>query len=331
MKSMIRSAIATLGARSGVLSGFEAGSRDGLTVLCYHRVLPEMQRNGYHDPDLVVTPETFRAHCRLLAERYTVEPLALALAMWRGGDRPERPFAAITFDDGYRDNIHRAAPILREHGLRATFYVVAGLVDTDDPPWYDMAGASWNAIARSGQKIDGADVKAALMQAKKLSPQERQAWIERLRREAGPIELSDDDRIMTSAQVRALADEGHEIGSHTMTHPLLPQCSDTALAVELTTSRAILSEIAGQPVTGLAYPNGDCDERVRRATTTAGYTYGASAKPGVNERGSVDVLSVRRWFVSQERLADSRGRPSDALLRMELCGLSRRLFRREQA
>ena len=100
MKALIRSALAELAATAGVLRYAERSLRSTLTVLCYHRVLPEEQRKAYHDPDLVVTPEVFRAHCRLLAERYTVERLDVALSKWQSGDRPARPLAAITFDDG---------------------------------------------------------------------------------------------------------------------------------------------------------------------------------------------------------------------------------------
>jgi len=148
MKSLIRAAAGSFAARSGALSAFERAARGALAVLCYHRVLPEAERARYHTPDLVVTPETLRAHCRILAERYTVAPLGTALAAWQRGEVSDRPLVAITFDDGYRDNMRYATPILRAHGLRATFYVIAGLVDTDEQPWYDIVGAAFGSAAR---------------------------------------------------------------------------------------------------------------------------------------------------------------------------------------
>lgn len=326
MKSLIRAAAGSFAARSGALSAFERAARGALAVLCYHRVLPEAERARYHTPDLVVTPETLRAHCRILAERYTVAPLGTALAAWQRGEVSDRPLVAITFDDGYRDNMRYAAPILRAHGLRATFYVIAGLVDTDEQPWYDIVGAAFGPAPQENG-AGPADAAAALEKAKRLAPAERAAWVAALRSEPAS-RVRDDDLIMTSGQIRSLADEGHEIGSHSMTHPLLTQCADDALATEMGASRERLSAIAGRAVTGLCYPNGDHNSRVRRAAAAAGYAYAAALDPGLNDRRTADVFALRRWFIAQGRLADSRGAPSDALLRMELSGLSRRLFGR---
>jgi len=44
---------------------------------------------------------------------------------------------AITFDDGYADNVKLAVPVMDALGLRATFFVVAGLIGTDGELWYD--------------------------------------------------------------------------------------------------------------------------------------------------------------------------------------------------
>jgi peptidoglycan/xylan/chitin deacetylase (PgdA/CDA1 family) len=328
MKSSIRNAIATLADKSGLLARSEARIRNGLTILCYHRILPPVQRSAYHDPELVVTPDAFRAHCRLLAKHYSVAPLATALEQLRNGADTGRPLAAITFDDGYQDNILLASPILREHGLRATFFVVAGLVDTDTAPWYDIAGASWNTLARRGRQLPDANARDAVERAKRMPAVERQAWVDALQEEAGAIELPEIDRIMTSAQLRELAAEGHEIGSHTMTHPLLPQCDDATLDDELQWSRTALAGITGQAVSGICYPNGDSDARVLQASSQAGYGYATSVERGINHRHALDTMALKRWFISQDRLSDGRGQPSGALFRMEICGLAHRIFNR---
>jgi peptidoglycan/xylan/chitin deacetylase (PgdA/CDA1 family) len=328
MKTQARNAVAILADRSGLLARGEAGIRDRVTILCYHRILPDAERNAYHDPNLAVTPDAFRDHCRLLATHYTVTPLASAIELSRERARTDRPRAVITFDDGYRDNVILAAPILREFGLRATFFVVAGLVDTETVPWYDLAGASWNALARQGRALPGMNAREAVARAKQMSPVERQDWLEDLQKETGRPALPDRDLIMTSEQLRDLVAEGHEIGSHTMTHPILPQCDDSMLKYELKQSRINLSEMTGQDVKGICYPNGDCDARVLHGSVDAGYSYATSVEQGTNDLASVDMMALRRWFISQDRLSDSRGRPSDALFRMEICGLAHRIFNR---
>lgn len=93
-----------------------ARQRSGLPcsrILTYHSV-------GVRDHEMNVTPDEFRRQMEWLAEHAEVCPLADAVEGTGG--------VAITFDDGYRDNLAVAAPILAELGLSATVFVVAGRV-----------------------------------------------------------------------------------------------------------------------------------------------------------------------------------------------------------
>ena len=95
----------------------------GARILTYHSV-------GHRDHDMNVTPEAFRAQMDWLAEHARLIPLDAAVA---GPDG-----VVVTFDDGYRDNLINAAPILEELRIRATFFIVAGRVggvlDHDSDP-----------------------------------------------------------------------------------------------------------------------------------------------------------------------------------------------------
>jgi peptidoglycan/xylan/chitin deacetylase (PgdA/CDA1 family) len=68
-----------------------------------------------------------------------------------------------------------------------------------------------------------------------------------------------------------LAERGWEVGSHTRSHPRLPQVAEGALADELAGSREMLAERMGRPCDSIAYPYGDYDERVAAAAGQAGY------------------------------------------------------------
>ena len=320
IKSAMRHLVAKAASATGLIGSRERAVRDHVTILCYHRVLPDEQRRAYHDPDLVVTPEVLRAQCRVLAERYTVATLGAALAAEPGPRHPARPLAVITFDDGYRDNVFYAAPILREAGLTATFFVVAGLVDTERLPWYDIAGGALQALQRSG-RMTGPTPKEAVSLAKAMPPAERQAWIDGLVRDSGPIESRTEDQIMTSDQVRGLVAAGHEVGSHSMTHPLLPQCSDEELDFEVSASRERLGNIVGRSIESFCYPNGDWDDRTVAAVRKAGYACATTMQPGLNPGDRMARFDLKRWFIDQGRLTDKSGRPSNELLRMKLCGL----------
>ena len=96
-------------------------------------------------------------------------------------------------------------------------------------------------------------------------------FIDTARLNSGGDALRDTD-------VRALAQAGIEIGSHTVTHPNLPELDDAAIRMEVTDSRTRLIELSGQPVAGFAPPFGRYDTRVTRAVREAGYRYACTCR-----------------------------------------------------
>ena len=91
-------------------------------VLCYHSVHPNRQYASS-------TPEVFERHVQWLKAHCHVTSLANVVANRNTGT--SRPLVAITFDDGYEDNHSYALPILSKHGVPATFFITAGLVNRD--------------------------------------------------------------------------------------------------------------------------------------------------------------------------------------------------------
>jgi peptidoglycan/xylan/chitin deacetylase (PgdA/CDA1 family) len=80
-------------------------------------------------------------------------------------------------------------------------------------------------------------------------------------------------------ELRRLAGEGVEIGSHTVTHPFLTGLPLADAARELAESRARLGAELGRPVGAVAYPHGDVDPAVRQMAELAGYTSGFTCRP----------------------------------------------------
>ncbi|MFG0274879.1 MAG: polysaccharide deacetylase family protein [Phycisphaerales bacterium] len=101
---------------------------------------------------------------------------------------------------------------------------------------------------------------------------------------------------MTAEQVASCSGDLVRIGSHTRTHPMLTRLDDNALREELAGSREALERIVGSPVTELAFPHGDYDDRVVRAAHGAGYghvyTLDPIAHPGRLPGGVVGRCSA---------------------------------------
>lgn len=353
MKHLARNLVAGGFAAIGVLRLLRRLRRRSLVILCYHRVLPADARAAYFVPDLAVTPGAFAAQVALAARLYDCLPLHEAMNQLATDGPRSRPLLSFTFDDGYGDNHTHARPVLNDHGIRATFFLVTSLIGTQSLTWYDTLARAAQRLARSpsaslakrpalddapGQWIaehfrhhHGLNVSNVVHSAKSLSPAVRAVVVERVAAaavESGPLDTA-ADRLMTPDEVRALAADGHEIGSHTGTHPILPQLHRDALTAELQESRETLAELTGKQPDSLAYPNGDFDDATVEAARRAGYRYAVTTIPGVND-AQTDPLRLRRVFISQNRLSRGNGTCSPSLLELELTGLADGLFLRRQ-
>ena len=292
-----------------------------LLVVTLHRVLPPALRDSYPFPNLAVTPEELDWLLATLSLRYTLGPLAELHARHLAGERPAQPFAAITFDDGQLDNYEHALPVLARHGVRASFFVPVDAIDRSEPLWHDRLGFAALALRRAGRI--GTSPGELASSAKRRSPAEREALVRSMvERAVAPAPAWAG--MMSWRQVRALASAGHEIGSHSMSHPLLPQCDARTLRDEVGRSKARIEEELGAPVESFCYPDGDWDRCVAEAVRAAGYRRAVDTRWGSNAPAA-PALALRRCDVDARRLRDRRGRCSSALLAFRLSGLDPRL------
>lgn len=120
---------------------FGAGShrpllRETGVIVAFHRVNDETAGDA-----LSVSPRDFEIFCRFFRRHFDVIPLGELV----GRLEARRPLAgclSITFDDGYVDNYECAAPVLRDLGLPATFFVVSQFIGTRAVAWWDAELAS---------------------------------------------------------------------------------------------------------------------------------------------------------------------------------------------
>lgn len=102
-------------------------------ILLYHRVAEPSS-----DPQLLsVTPQRFFQHLAHLSDRYQVVGLEELIERLAGGERGTARLVAVTFDDGYADNLHHAKSILEAHGMPATVFVATGSLDQQRCFWWD--------------------------------------------------------------------------------------------------------------------------------------------------------------------------------------------------
>jgi len=247
-----------------------AGERGRLSVLIFHRVLPQPDPIFPGEVDAVA----FDAICQWMKSWCNVLPLDVAAQRLQSRSLPERA-VAITFDDGYADNRTVAQPILARHGLQATFFIATDFLD-GGRMWNDtviesvrlctQAELDLSSLAKPdgsgylGQYTIGSPVQkreaiqAIIGQIKYLPLAQRKTLTEQIAACAGV--RPPDDLMMTSQQVRELRQTGMQIGAHTRTHPILAKLGADAARAEIGESRAFLQDLLGERVGLFAYPNG---------------------------------------------------------------------------
>lgn len=103
-------------------------------------------------------------------------------------------------------------------------------------------------------------------------------------------------RMLAAEELRAMAASGMEIGSHTVTHPRLPELPDDMIRRELIQAKATLEEVLSRPVESFAYPFGAWDERCEAMVKAAGYTSACHTRAGWALRDN-DPFRLRRLAV----------------------------------
>ncbi len=234
-------------------------------ILLYHRVTA-LDADPFQ---IAVTPEHFAQQMQVVAEIGTLTT-SEAAGVTRGG----RQGVAVTFDDGYRDNLVHALPALESADVPATIYVTTGPIGTARAFWWDELAS---LILQAG--LDREEIFTRWRAMRRLPEADREAAMHEVRAltgHASPLDYDDDDRVMNHDELREIG--GHPLitlGAHTVTHPVLSSLSVADQRDEITGSRDQLQEIIGRPVTSFAYPFGrpavDHDRRTRKLVADAGF------------------------------------------------------------
>lgn len=273
------------------------GARARLSILIFHRVLPEPDALSPDEPDL----QRFEQELGWISRWFKVLPLDEAASRLAAGTLPPRA-AAITFDDGYADNATLALPALQRAGLCATFFIATSFLD-GGRMWNDTViesvracRADWLDLDAVGLGRHAMDSMAARRQAvcqllpaiKYLAPARREAAVAAVHAACG--ERLPDDLMMRSEQVRALRRAGMQIGAHTRSHPILTRLDAPTAFSEIVGSKHDLEALLGEPVTLFAYPNGkpgvDYGAGHARMVREAGFAAAVSTAPGAASASS---------------------------------------------
>jgi peptidoglycan/xylan/chitin deacetylase (PgdA/CDA1 family) len=213
---------------------------------------------------------------RYLRRVFTIVTLAAFAASISQPPAPGRPRrASIVFDDGLRSNVLVAYPMLRALGIPATFFVCPGLIEQRRWLWTHEARRRLEFAGRYLRQelaVDlgaPAEIESFVQWMKEMEFPHRMRVEAKLRYATAGFVPSDLDRdafdLAGWDELRSLDTSIVTIGSHTLTHPILPSLSAAQIEAELRESRRMIEGKLARPADFFSYPNGDVDERTLSA------------------------------------------------------------------
>lgn len=237
----------------------------------------------------------------------------------KNAERNGKPVATVLFDDGYRDNVEIAAPILSRNDCPASFYVVTDCIDRNIPTWTYITDAIFQRNEKTNVSLKNDFVPSEYRKVEWSSKEEGVQWGRKIK--PWMKSLSNHDRLWVMEQlltncavdiprnmmmnwdeVRQLKNAGFYIGSHSHTHPMLAKLSsEEEIMEEMQVSSArIEKEMGYRPLT-ISYPIGSWDQRVVKAAEDCGYKFGLAVEQRFYNDRKDGIMTIPRVELYNEK------------------------------
>ena len=297
-------------------------------VLMYHEVLPD----EISFPAWTVVKESdFRWQMTYLQKHFDILHLDNALERVKGQEVGEKPFAVITFDDGYKGNLDNVLPVMEYFGLPFIVYVSTKAAIDKCLLWFDRI---LNLLALSedihveltienkterfiipGKASEAARWKAIevlLERLKRMTVDEREYWVQHIAEKYSRVHPTLE--MLTTEGLQTLAcSELVTVGSHTHGHELLDQLDDLRIQQTLEASIHHLIDITGESPQHFSYPNGNYNQTVTAKVQEMGFETAVTTNAGIWSE-SKKVMQIPRIGIGRfETKSQFRGKVSGYL------------------
>jgi peptidoglycan/xylan/chitin deacetylase (PgdA/CDA1 family) len=287
----------------------------GALILGYHRI----SATGDDVYGICVSPENFASQMESL--RRHAQPISLSRLVQnlQEGSLPPNS-VAVTFDDGYVDNLYSAKPILEKYEIPATVFICTGYAGREF--WWDELHRlviSSRADPRTLRlKLGETQFKwePPYRSSEAEDPEVRRQFRRSLYHFLLSLDVADQTRAMDAIRIwsgfssdgtyapRAMSKDEVlqfanggliEVGAHTRHHPMLHQLSLERQKDEIGTSKRELEALLGNPVRGFAYPNGRANTEAKWIVREAGFEYACTSLNDLVRPGS-DMYELTRFW-----------------------------------
>ncbi|PYV99683.1 MAG: hypothetical protein DMG89_06715 [Acidobacteria bacterium] len=283
-------------------------------ILMYHSVRADPKLGAdWIGPGITHSTRVFAHQMELVGRRFSPVTLDHILLFLIAQKQLPRRAVAITFDDGYLDNLEEAATVLNRLGIPAAFYLTTGLIGQADAPWFCRVRHAFMKTKRNEWPSSGhqrnwelvapasrdAALSAAYDLCSRLTKKDQQQAVYAIELELGVEPVLPESRLMMNwDEIRTLRRSGHIVGSHTLTHPNTAHVSqEDALRAEIFESKRQLESYLREPVVHFSYPHPalrpQWNAKTLAMTREAGYATAVTTNPGPIRAHSNPLLLTR--------------------------------------
>lgn len=291
----------------------------------FHRVNPE--RDRLWDPMDVELFDKCIAH---ISKKYKVVKIEDLPSL-----SERKNIATICFDDGFKDNITYALPILEKYKVKASFYVVTNCIDKNIPTWTFNLEYLFSNSAKETGEIKFSFLPDELNSGNLLSRDEKINYVKKLKPALKLVTHSQRQQVlsyffdklndvivpqimMNWDDLKKLMELGHTIGSHTLSHPMLASMeNENEIEFELEESRKTIYNKLGIWPQTISYPVGSYNEKVKLLSKKAGYKIGLAVKQREYYTAKDDVFEIPRIELYNEPWWKTRLRINGSLERIK--------------
>ncbi len=324
LKGWFRICFGRLVWHSGLWRLFDRRMPRRLTILAGHCV---GQPKGL-PANLAISQERLLSIVEALGARFDWSTVGAGVQSF---DEPgaARSMVALSFDDGYRDNLEVLVPVLQKTGAKATVFLEGAPLAQDRVSWshkyfwlIHVAGVAPEQVATELLDISNSTRGfSGLSEAANLGPEEGEYQVKRVlkyecdatERDAamqriflhhgGEEKQLRDSLYLSRQQVLDLQGAGVELGGHTQNHEVLATLSPEEAFAQIAEGRRSMESVLGPELSQcFAYPFGrswDYEESSKQAVSAAGYSIAVTTHGGVYE-GQGDKLSIGRIMLSED-------------------------------
>lgn len=291
-----------------------AADRNRLSVLGYHNVEPTWRFPAAPGSGARI----FARQLQFLRRTTNIVPLEWALQKLDAGRPLPARAVAITFDDGYRDNLTLAVPLLERLKIPATIFLVPGFLSGQVHAWWERLGWALTRSRAPAVEFEGRRLGLSTAAERRITLETIEESVKRrdhAARQAAVESVVDtlepegsyhaDELFMDWDGARSLVRAGISIGSHTMRHAILAREPELSQREDLFESRKLLEDELEASVRTLAYPNGqpgDYSCSTISAGQEAGYSHAITAW-GCTSSSETPPYEICRRMVSADRPA----------------------------